>query len=261
VISDGEATGVVVRGVEVLVAVRGDTVAFPRRAEVLAVADEHGGWIEVGILDGRGWLAAPLAEGGSVPAGLAFVSARGLLDRVSPAELALVGQALALVEFETMHRRCGRCGIPTEPVAGERARRCPVGHGTFHPRIAPAAIVLVVRGHEMLLARNVQFPTGRFSAVAGFVEIGESLEAAARREVREEVGVEVGDLTYFGSQPWPFGRSLMVGFIGTWLAGDIRVDRTEIAEAAWFTAQHLPPALPPPVSIARRMIDAFLAKT
>ena len=120
-------------------------------------------------------------------------------------------------------------------------------------------IVLVVRHHEMLLARNVQFPAGRFSAVAGFVEIGESLESAARREVREEVGVDVGELNYFGSQPWPFGRSLMVGFIGRWAAGDIRVDRAEIAEAAWFTADHLPAALPPPVSIARRMIEAFLA--
>jgi NAD+ diphosphatase len=144
-------------------------------------------------------------------------------------------------------------------VPSERARRCPAGHGTFHPRIAPAVIVLVVRGDEMLLARNVSFPPGRFSAVAGFVEIGESLEATARREVREEVGVEVDRFAYFDSQPWPYGRSLMVGFIGRWAGGEIQVDRGEIAEAAWFTARRMPPALPPTVSIARRMIDAFLA--
>ncbi len=259
--SDQDSIGLVVRGLEVLVAVRGDAVAFPRRAEggVRALADEAGGWVEVGMLDGRRWLAAPAADGASPPDGFAFASARRLFDRVPEAELALAGHALALVEFESTHRRCGRCGVATEPVPGERARRCPAGHGTFHPRIAPAVIVLVVRGDDMLLARNVNFPPGRFSAVAGFVEIGESLEATARREVREEVGVDVDRLAYFDSQPWPYGRSLMVGFIGRWAAGEIHVDRAEIAEAAWFSAQRLPPALPPPVSIARRMIDAFLA--
>jgi NAD+ diphosphatase len=255
---DDGAIGLVVRGLEVLVGVHGDGVAFPRRADVRALADESGGWLGLGTHDGRPWLAAAAADGAAPPAGFAFVSARRMWDRVPDAELALAGSALALVEFESTHRCCGRCGVPTESVPGERARRCPAGHGTFHPRIAPAVIVLVVRGDEMLLARNVSFPPGRFSAVAGFVEMGESLETTARREVREEVGVDVDRLAYFGSQPWPFGRSLMVGFIGRWVAGDIQVDRTEIAEAAWFTAQRMPPALPPAVSIARRMIDAFL---
>jgi NAD+ diphosphatase len=254
---DPDAIGVIVRGVEVLVDARGDAVAFPRCADVAALA-EPGAWIQVGVLDGRWLAAAPLAEGAAAPPGFSFGSARALFDRVSDPAFALVGRALALVEFETMHRHCGRCGTPTESVPAERARRCPVGHGTFHPRIAPAAIVLVVRDDEMLLARNVLFPPGRFSAVAGFVEVGESLEETARREVREEVGVEVGELTYFDSQPWPFGRSLMVGFIARWASGDIRVDSTEIVEAAWFTAGRMPPALPPNVSIARRMIDAFL---
>jgi NAD+ diphosphatase len=257
---DADTIGLIVRGLEVLVEVRGDeTVALPARAGVAALAGE-GAWVEIGALDGSRLLAAPLVEGGVPPPGLVFVSARGLFDRVPDAALTMVGQALALVEFETMHRRCGRCGAATEPVPTERARRCPAGHGTFHPRIAPAVIVLVVRGDEMLLARNVQFPPGRFSAVAGFVEVGESLEETARREVREEVGVDVDQLDYFGSQPWPFGRSLMVGFIGRWAAGEIRVDRAEIAEAAWFAADRLPPALPPPVSIARRMIDGFLSR-
>ncbi len=260
--SDQDAIGLVVRGLELLVAVRGDTVAFPRRGDpaVRALADETGGWLEIGALAGQRWLAAPAADGASPPDGLAFAAGRRLFDRLPEAELALAGQALALVEFESTHRRCGRCGAATETVPGERARRCPAGHGTFHPRIAPAVIVLVVRGDEMLLARNVSFPPGRFSAVAGFVEIGESLEATARREVREEVGVEIDRLAYFDSQPWPYGRSLMVGFIGRWAGGEIQVDRGEIAEAAWFTAQRMPPALPPSVSIARRMIDAFLAR-
>lgn len=259
--SDQDAIGLVVRGLEVLVVVRGDTVTFPRHGDgaMRALADETSGWTEVGTLDGWRWLAVPAADGASPPPGLEFASARRLWDRVPEPELVLVGHALALVEFESTHRRCGRCGAATETVPGERARRCPAGHGTFHPRIAPAVIVLVVRGDEMLLARNVSFPPGRFSAVAGFVEIGESLEAAARREVREEVGVEVDRLVYFDSQPWPYGRSLMVGFFARWAGGEIEVDRGEIVEAAWFTAQRMPPALPPTVSIARRMIEAFLA--
>jgi NAD+ diphosphatase len=255
---DSEAIGLVVRGLEVLVELRGAEIALPRRADVAALAGD-GEWLELGTHHDRRWFAAAAAEGATPPAGWAFLSARGLFDRVPGDQLERVGQALALVEFQLMHRRCGRCGAPTEPVPGERARRCPAGHGSVHPRIAPAVIVLVVRGDEMLLARNVSFPPGRFSAVAGFVEVGESLESAARREVREEVGVEVGHIAYFGSQPWPFGRSLMIGFIGRWAGGDIRADLTEIAEASWFTATRLPPSLPPPVSIARRMIDAFLA--
>jgi NAD+ diphosphatase len=252
---EDDAIGLLVKGLEVVVEVRGAAVALPRRTHLTSLAD--GDWIDLDAPGDRRWFAAALADGAPLPDGCALVGARGLFDRVPPDELALVGRALALVEFESLHRRCGRCGAATEPVAGERARRCPAGHGTFHPRVAPAVIVLVVRGDEMLLARNVHFPPGRFSAVAGFVETGESLEATVRREVREEVGVEVGEVAYFGSQPWPFGRSLMLGFFGRWTGGDIRVDGVEIAEAAWFTAARLP-ALPPPVSIARQLIDTFV---
>src|SRR6478752_1530589 len=104
-----------------------------------------------------------------------------------------------------------------------------------------------------------QFGSREVYAVAGFVEIGESLEQAAIREVREEVGVEVGELRYFDSQPWPYGRSLMIGYFGRYLGGDIQVDGTEIVEAAWFDVANLPP-LPPPISIARRLIESFIAR-
>ena len=245
--TDQGEIGILVRGLSIVV-VAGEPPALPWRSAVSGYAT--GDWIPVGSVEGHPCCAAPLADGDGLGAGLALLSLPVLHT---------VGRALALVEFELMHRHCGRCGLLTEPVPGERAKRCPAGHGIFHPRIAPAVIILVTRGDEMLLARNGEWPAGRFSAVAGFVEPGESLEEAARREVHEEVGVNVDALTYFGSQPWPFGRSLMLGFFGAYAGGDIRVDGTEIAEADWFSATRLPPKLPPPVSIARRLIDAFLA--
>jgi NAD+ diphosphatase len=142
---------------------------------------------------------------------------------------------------------------------GERARSCPNCELTAHLRIPPAVITLVERGDQILLARGANFPPGMFGAVAGFVEIGESLEDTARREVAEEVGVRIANLRYFSSQAWPFGRSLMVGFHASDASGELRADGTEIVEADWFSRERLL-LLPPKISIARRLIEDFLAR-
>ncbi|HWA72366.1 MAG TPA: NAD(+) diphosphatase [Polyangiaceae bacterium] len=189
---------------------------------------------------------------------LQFVPVRSLFGVLDGSLLDLVGRSLAVVEFEATHRFCGRCASPLAPITGERGKRCLRCNLSFYPRIPPAVITLVEHEGRLLLARSARFKTGVFSAVAGFVEIGESLEQAAMREVREEVGVEIADLRYFGSQPWPFGRSLMVGYFGRYLSGEIRVDGSEIVEAAWFHPTQLP-LLPPPISIARQLIDSFVA--
>jgi NAD+ diphosphatase len=137
---------------------------------------------------------------------------------------------------------------------------CPAcGHLHF-PRLAPAVIVLIERDREMLLARSPGFTPGVYSTIAGFVEPGESLEDTVHREIWEEVGVEVEDVRYFGSQPWPFPHSLMVGFVARWKSGDIRIDEKEIEDARWFTPEKLPPGLPSPMSIARRLVDDFLGR-
>jgi len=190
---------------------------------------------------------------------LRFAPVRSLFGILEAGLLDIVGRALSIVEFEVTHRFCGRCGSTTEPIAGERGKRCGRCGFTFYPRIAPAVITLIEHESRLLLARSARFKTGLFSAVAGFVELGESLEQAAAREVREEVGVEISDLRYFGSQPWPFGRSLMIGYFARYAGGEIQVDGTEIVEAHWFDLEHLP-LLPPPVSIARKLIDTFIAR-
>jgi NAD+ diphosphatase len=169
------------------------------------------------------------------------------------------GIATQTVEWATTSRYCGRCGTPTERVPDERCMRCPSCRLLAYPRIAPAVIVLVRRGDEALLARGARFPLPFFSTLAGFVEIGETLEQTVVREVREEVGIEVQDPRYFGSQPWPFPHSLMIGFTARWADGDIRCEPSEILEADWFRRDALPP-IPPPLSIARRLIDAWLGE-
>jgi NAD+ diphosphatase len=246
---------VFVRGLEVVVEHVEDGPRLPDDPGLAALADSP---VYLGQWGERPCFAAPLPPGTTLPAHLRLIPGRVLAAAWPPGLAGLVGLAIALVEWETSHRFCGGCASATEPVPGERAKRCPRCAAVFYPRIAPAVIVLVAREREILLARGPTFPARWFSLLAGFVEVGETLEAAAVREVREEAGIAIHDLRYGGSQPWPFGRSLMVGFFARYAGGDLRVDGVEIAEAAWFPLDRLPD-LPPPISIARQMVDRFVA--
>ncbi len=191
------------------------------------------------------------------PAGLAFESLRLLYGRLPEHLFSLAGRAVQIVEWDRTHRYCGRCGQPTVNAEAERAKVCPHCGLLSFPRLSPAVIMLVQRDDEILLARGRRFAGSFYSVLAGFVEPGESLEEAVAREVREETAVEVRDLRYFGSQPWPFPHSLMVGFTCTYAGGELRVDETELVEAGWFTRDNLP-QLPSRMSIARKLVDAWL---
>jgi NAD+ diphosphatase len=233
-----------------------DEVRFPswddlRRLDLLTLRNQF-----LGDLDDEPLWSVELAADFEPPRGLSLLGLRSLYDRVPDEVFALAGRAAQIVAWDRDHQYCGRCGTHTEPVPGERARQCPVCGLISYPRLSPAIIVLIERGEEILLARGHQFAPGRFGIVAGFVEPGESLEEAVQREIREEVNLDVSDITYFGSQPWPFPHGIMIGFRAQYAGGDISLEDGELAEAGWYGIETLP-TVPQKLSIARRLIDAW----
>jgi NAD+ diphosphatase len=208
----------------------------------------------LGTLCGIQCWAAELPKDAEAPSGMSWEGLRTLFSVLDDAHFALAGRALQLVDWDRTHQFCGRCGARMEPHPAERVRVCPACKLSAYPRVSPAVMALVTRGDEILLARSPHFPAGMYSALAGFVEPGESLEQCLAREVAEEVGVEVANPRYFASQSWPFPHSLMIAFVCDWRSGEIRRQESEIEEAKWFKVLQLP-KLPSKISIARRLID------
>lgn len=212
--------------------------------------------LQVGELHGRPCYAAEVDSFPDVSGGEA-ITLRAIFQLAGPDVFALAGRATQLLDWQANHRFCGKCGSPTSIKSGELAMQCPACGLLAYPRLSPAVMVLVRDGERLLLARGPQFKPGVYSALAGFVEPGETLEQCAAREVMEEVGIEIANLRYFSSQPWPFPNSLMVAFFADYAAGTITPQPGEIEAAAWFTANDLP-ILPDPISISRWLIDAAL---
>lgn len=210
----------------------------------------------LGTMDGYPCLCAESEADALVPDGMELHGLRKLYGSLDEEMFWLAGRAFQTIDWDRTHQYCGRCGRPTKDKADERAKLC-LDCGTVNfPRMSPAVIVAVVRDRSILLAHAARFPGSMYSVLAGFVEPGESLEDCVRREIREEAGVEVKNIRYFGSQPWPFPNSLMVGFTAEHALGEIRTDQKEILDAQWFTADNLP-TIPDKISIARRLIDWF----
>jgi NAD+ diphosphatase len=202
------------------------------------------------------------AEGevaGPAPAGLQFQDLRSLFGRIEEVLFKVALTAVHLVEWDKNCQFCGRCRSALNDRRDMRAKECESCGRLEFPRLSPAIIVSVEKEDKLLLARSARFTGEFFSVLAGFVEPGESLEEAVRREVMEETGIRVKDIAYFGSQPWPFPESLMIGFTAQYESGDIKIDGEEIVEAGWYRASELP-RIPGPVSIARRLIDFFVEK-
>jgi len=178
----------------------------------------------------------------------------------------LAAYAAALLNWHRRHRFCANCGAATEIREAGHVRRCPSCGAEHHPRTDPVVIMLVLRGDEVLLGRQASWPRDRYSALAGFVEPGESLEEAVAREVLEESGVRIGPPRYVSSQPWPFPASLMLGFVAPWESGEPRIGDEELEDVRWFSRKAVqdavrdrgPLRLPPPLAIARRLVDGWL---
>lgn len=246
------------RGNEILV--REPGLALPDAAVMAALGVDASRLLPVGLYQAAYCCAAWLEPGTAPVEGHAFRGLRSLFGQMDEALLAVAGRAFQIADWARSNRYCGACGKPMRRTAGERAMKCECGQVAY-PRISPAMMVLVKRGPQILLARNVAAPPGRFSALAGFLEPGESVEDAVHREVREEVGVEVKGLRYFASQSWPFPGSLMLAFTAEYAGGELAPDRVEIAEARWFGPGDALPQLSPRQSISRALIDANLPRS
>lgn len=187
-----------------------------------------------------------------------FIDLRSLYYHVSEVEWKLAGRAMQVIRWNRDHQFCSRCGSKMSESGSELAKVCEDCSLVSYPRLSPAVIMSIVDDERILLARSPHFPAGMYAPLAGFVEPGETMEEAVVREINEEVGLSVTDITYLGNQPWPFPHSMMVAFTTKFAGGTLRVDTAELEDAAWFTRTELPPKLPSKMSISRRLINHFL---
>jgi NAD+ diphosphatase len=237
-----------------------DGAQLPRSLEAVGLAPVR---IQLlGHLRGEPCHSAELPAEAEPPPGGQFRGLRELFPVLDPEVMRLAGRAVQVMDWDRTHQFCGACGGPTAPDPTARARvcanpRCTLSH---YPRLSPAVIVAVERGPEILLARGPHFPPAIYSVLAGFVDPGESAEDAVHREVFEETAIRITNLRYFGSQPWPFPHSLMLGFQADYESGEVTPDRSEIEAAAFFPVTALPPSFPGRVSISQWLLHDFRAR-
>ncbi|MBD9484427.1 NAD(+) diphosphatase [Pseudomonas sp. PDM14] len=232
-------------------------VLFPRdwlKRQDLPIVGEHG----LGHFSADPVWLLELSQPVEMP-GCQWLGLRQVMMQADYPTFRMLSFAEQVGNWSSQHQFCGRCGTRNRQVPGERCMRCPECGLDSYARISPSMIVLVTRGDEVLLARSSRFVQGMYSTLAGFVEPGESAEECVAREVREEVGVEVRNLQYLGSQSWPFPHSLMLGFHAEYAGGEIVPQPDEIEDAGWFHIEQLPP-LPMGRSIARYLIDLYVAR-
>ena len=232
---------------------------LPNFSDLDACGPLVAGPFDLGRLGDREVLAVALAPETICP----DLESRGLreLFGVLPEPLlSLAARASQTLEWSFAHAFCGRCGNPTDYSQTELARTCPSCGATFYPRLTPAVITLISKGPEILLARARASRPGFYSLIAGYVEAGETLEQAVKREVLEEVGIEIKDVKYFASQSWPFPSQLMVGFTASHASGSLRVNESELSDARWFRAGQLPAEIeiPSNYSISGQLIRSAL---
>jgi len=253
---EGPISCCVFHGNRVFVSRNGGRLALPQWDRACCDFDLEAAHF-LGTLDGTPCYALTLPRDATLPADLELLGMRALILEGNEVAAALAGQAFQVLEWARTHRHCGACGEPTTAHATDRAVECANCRLVFYPRIAPVIMGLVYRDRELLLTCKPGYAPGRYTVVAGFVEAGETLEQCLAREVLEEVGVQIRNPRYFGSQPWPFPNSLVMAFSAEWAGGEVCPDGTELEEARWFDINALPD-LPEQVHISRQLIDDTL---
>jgi len=252
----GAGWWLVIQGNALVVEARSDGFFLPE--------GERPAWLEtgqeplcIGFWHDRPLWAVGIDRKNEVPRPFVAEPFNAVEERLDDRLLTLGGLANQILNWERHCAVCSRCGGGLESIPGTWGKRC-TGCGHEHyPHIHPCVIVLIRRGSEFLLIRKAEWPKGRYSLVAGFLDFGESLEECVHREVREETGIAVTNLRYVGSQNWPFPSQLMAGFTADYAGGTIRADETEIEDARWFCTGEMPGTLPAKRSIARWIIDSY----
>lgn len=252
----GPALWLLFRDHDLLVQRRDGRTALPETDSALGGAARTP--LYLGTLDGRPCLADDFGADKALPVDCEFASLRALYGQLSEAEHTLAGYASQMLHWRRASGFCPVCGHATESRPGDWGRRCPHCGHVAYPHVTPAVLILVHDGGERILLGHKPGWGPRYSILAGFAEPGESLEDCVRREVREEVALDVTELVYAGSQPWPYPHQLMIGFTALCTEGEPEADAEELDDARWFTVQTLPD-LPPPVSLSRQMIDVWAA--
>ncbi|MCZ7575231.1 MAG: NAD(+) diphosphatase [Ardenticatenaceae bacterium] len=248
------------RGRDLVLRRVGETLVVPAGPSLAAAGFPQGRAVSIGTLDGAPVFAVDLPPDAPLAPGFEAYGLRTLYGPLDDLTWRLAAYAAEVEHWTRTSRFCPQCGDPTEAEPADWGRRCTACGSVHYPRVSPCVIVLIHDGPRVLMVRQPHFPRGMYGLVAGFVEPGESLEECLRREVAEEVAIEVDDICYFGSQPWPFPHQLMVGFMARYAGGSVRMNDGELEHASWFHVDSLP-GLPPRVSIARKLVEAFVVQS
>ena len=245
------------RGSQLLVDTVHDGIRIPMLAglQELALFPENAHFL--GYLEGEPCYTSSVPKDKSEPDGMTFQELKTLLGVMDYDISMLAGRASQIIDWDKTHRYCGRCGAANHDLPGERAKKCPECGFVSYPRISPATITAVIKENKILLAHARNYHGDVHSLIAGFLEPCETLEECAQREIMEEVGIKVKNIRYYGSQPWPFPNSMMIGFIAEYESSEICVDGYEIEKAGWFDTEHLP-EMPGKMSIAYDIIQWFI---
>lgn len=236
-----------------------DTLRIPSLDDISKLKVKYENEFFLGELEGKSCFAVEIISEIDLLQYFELIPLRGF-GEIADEELFLIaGRANQILNWNKNHKFCGKCGCKTENKKDEMAKICPNCNNVIYPVICPAIIVAITKENKLLLAHNKTFKDNMYSLIAGFVEAGEALESAVKREVFEEIGIKIKNITYYNSSPWPFPNSLMVGFFAEYESGEIKVDGEEIVDADWFSKDDFP-GLPKKFSIARKLINEFIGK-